>query len=73
MVNFEIIFFLFQWMKCVDHKVKVIEHLMIGHHTWVEDATVKADIANAKKVVQEVLKPGQVPGGSKKDNQGKLF
>ena len=46
------IFVIFQWMKCVDHKVKVIEHLMVGHFNWVEDATVKAAIAGAKKVVQ---------------------
>ena len=43
---------------------------MIGHFYWVEDASVKGKIAEAKKKAQEVLKPGQVPGGSKEDNEG---
>ena len=60
-----------KWMKCVDHKMKVIFHLMIGHYNWIEDATVKDDIARAKKVAQEVMKPGQAPGGSVEDNQGR--
>jgi hypothetical protein len=60
-------------MKCVDHKMRVIYHLMAGHHHWVEDSSVQADIANAKKIAQQVLKPGQNPGGSKEDNEGRLM
>ena len=62
-----------KWMKCADHKMKIIHHLMIEHHSWVEDASVKAAIAGAKKAAQEVLKPGQAPGGSKEDNQGVAY
>ena len=54
----------------MDHKVKVLNRLQVGHLNWIEDSTVKADLTAAKKVVQEALKPGQVPGGSEEDNQG---
>ena len=60
-------------MKCLDHKVKVLTHLQIGHLNWIEDSTVKADLAEAKRVIQEALKPGQVPEGSEEDNQGTLL
>ena len=66
-------YFLFQWMKCLDHKVKVICHLMVGHHSWVEIAAVKGSLADAKREVQEALKPGRVPGGSKEDNEGVAY
>ena len=62
-----------QWMKVVDHDMKLIFHLMIGHFYWVEDASVKGKIAEAKQKAQEVLKPGQVPGGSKEDNEGEWY
>ena len=58
-------------MKLIDHKTKIAYHLMIGHHNWIEDATVKEAIATAKKTVQEALKPAQVPGGSRDANTGK--
>ena len=58
-------------MCLLNHKVKIVEHLMIFHHNWIEDATVKGDIKLAKEKVQKVLKPGQVPGGSKDENFGK--
>ena len=50
--------------------MKVLTHLQVGHHNWIEDSTVKADLTAAKRVIQEALKPGQVPGGSEEDNQG---
>ena len=62
-----------KWMKCADHKMKMVYHLKIKHHNWVEDASVKAAIAAAKKAAQEVLKPGQVPGGSYEQNQGVAY
>ena len=61
----------FQWMICLNHIVRIICHLMISHYNWIEDASVQNDIAVAKKAVQEALKPGQHPGGSKEDNIGK--
>ena len=54
----------------MDHKVKVIKHLRVGHHNWIEDSTVKDVIGAAKRDVQQALKPGQVPGGSNEDNRG---
>ena len=39
----------------------------------MEDAPIKAAIAAAKKVAQEVLKPCQAPGGSTEDNQGVAY
>ena len=43
---------------------------MIGHHNWIEDKSVKAEIAAAKKIVQDVLKPAKVPGGPRDENLG---
>ena len=57
-------------MKCLDHKVKFLTHVMVKHYNWIEDASVKADLAAAKGKVQQVLKPGQVPGGSQEENEG---
>ena len=50
--------------------MKILIHLRVGHHEWIEDRTVKTLIANAKHEVQQALKPGQNPGGSQKDNEG---
>ena len=60
-------------MCVLNHKVKIIQHLVIGHHNWIEDATVKEEIKSAKQLVQKVLKPGQCPGGSRDDNIGKFY
>ena len=57
-------------MKCLDHKVKILIHVMVKHHNWIEDASVKAELAAAKAIVQQALKPGQVPGGSQEENEG---
>ena len=59
-----------KWMILIDHKMKILYHLMIGHFNWIEDASVKAEIAAAKKVVQDVLKPAKVHGGSAEENIG---
>ena len=58
-------------MCVLNHKAKIVEHLMIQHLSWIEDATVKDEIKSAKEKVQQALKPGQCPGGSKEDNLGK--
>ena len=50
--------------------MKIIYHLMIGPPNWIEDASVKSEIAAAKKIVQETLKPAKVPGGSREENLG---
>ena len=46
---------------------------MCRHFNWIEDASVKDEIAAAKRTVQHVLKPAKIPGGSKEDNTGKEF
>ena len=46
---------------------------MVGHFNWVEDATVKPAIKQAKEVLQKALKPGQVVGGSDKENIGVAY
>ena len=56
----------------MNHKVKIVEHLIIGHYNWVQDASVKKEIRLAKEMIQEKLKPSQHPGGSKEDNIGKF-
>ena len=60
-------------MSAVNHKVRIINHIMVGHFNWVEDATIKPSIKKAKEVLQKALKPGQVVGGSKKENIGQAY
>ena len=55
----------------MNHKVKIVMHLIIGHHKWIEDASVKKDIKLAKELVQKTLKPNQCPGGTRDANIGK--
>ena len=55
----------------IDHKMKIVFHLMVGHFNWIQDASVKEEIAAAKRTVQHVLKPAKIPGGTKEDNIGK--
>ena len=57
----------------MNHKIKVVEHLHIGHHNWIEDVTVQPEIKAAKELVQQVLKLSQCPGGSQDDNIGKII
>ena len=60
-------------MRCLDHSVKVICHLRVGHHSWVEDPSVKKILAVAKTDVQNALLPGRNPEGSKEDNTGTKY
>ena len=57
-------------MHVVHHIVKILTHIMEGYENWVEVKDVQADLKLAKSQVQEVLKPGKIPGGSKEDNMG---
>ena len=57
-------------MIVLNHSVKIITLLMVGHHNWIVDMTVKDKVKGAKEIVQQVLKPNRVPGGSKEDNIG---
>ena len=57
-------------MRCLDHSVKVLCRLRVGHHSWVEDPSVKNVLAAAKADVQNALLPGRNPEGSKEDNTG---
>lgn len=58
-------------MCAVNHDIKMVSHLMIDHLNWIEDATVKDEIKTARELVQTVLMPGRVPGGSVGENIGK--
>ena len=63
----------FQFIHAILHKVKIITHLMIGHMNWVEIKDVQPAIKKAKEKVQEALKPGKVPGGTRNQNVGVAF
>ena len=63
----------FQFIHAILHKVKIITHLMIGHMNWVEVKDVQPAIKKAKEKVQEALKPGKVPGGTRNQNVGVAF
>ena len=45
-------------MCAVNHKIRIIIHLIIEHHNWIEDASIKDEVKKAKETVQRVLKPG---------------
>ena len=55
------------------HVVKIITHLMIDHTHWVETQEVKIAVKAAKERIQEALRPGKVPGGSKEENVGVAY
>ena len=63
----------FQFIHAILHKVKIITHLMIGHMNWVEVKDVQPAIKKAKEKVQEALKPGKFPGGTRNQNMGVAF
>ena len=60
-------------MICFNHKVKIITHLVVEHHDWVEYKMVAEEIKEAREEVKRVLKPGQHPGGPKQDNIGVAY
>ena len=53
--------------------MKIITHVMEGYEHWVEVKDVQAALKLAKSRVQEALKPGKIPGGSKEDNVGVAY
>jgi hypothetical protein len=57
----------------MNHKVKILLHLMTGQYIWWEYKENQQDLLEAKKIVQKILKPGQVPGGTPDENIGKAF
>ena len=52
-------------MCSINHKIRIIIHLMIEHHNWIEDESIKSDVKNAKEIVQHVLKPGGGAGAGR--------
>ena len=60
-------------MVIINHKIKIIIHLILEHYNWIEDASIKDKIKSVKEIVQRALKPNQHPGGSKEDNIGITF
>ena len=60
-------------MHAVHHVVKIITHLMVGQENWVELKEVQPAIKGAKARIQDALKPGKVPGGSKEENFGVAY
>ena len=60
-------------MVVINHKIRIIIHLVLEHYNWIEDASIKDKIKSVKEVVQRALKPNQHPGGSKEDNIGITF
>ena len=62
-----------KWMHVLHHIVKVITHLQVGYFNWVEVKDIQVSIKLAKSMVQEALKPGKFPGGSKEDNLGVAY
>ena len=59
-------------MAAINHDVKIATHIIVAHFNWIEDATIKAVIKQAKESIQQALKPGHVPGGSADENIGKI-
>jgi hypothetical protein len=57
----------------MNHKVKILLHLMTGQYIWWEYKENQQDLLEAKKIVQKILKPGQVPGGTPDENIGEAF
>ena len=60
-------------MHVVHHIVKILTHIMEGYENWVEVKAVQDSLKLAKSQIQEVLKPGKFPGGSKEDNIGVAY
>ena len=45
-------------MHFLHHKVKILLHLMVGHEDWYQYKWILPQIKEAKRVVQNALKPG---------------
>ena len=48
----------FQWSHFLDHKVKILTHLMVDHQDWFQYKHIVPSLKKAKKTVQAALKPG---------------
>ena len=60
-------------MHFLNHKVKILLHIMTGLFNWWEYKENLPVLAEAKKIVQKSLKPGKYPGGSASENLGTLI
>ena len=60
-------------MHFLNHKVKILLHIMTGLFNWWEYKENLLVLAEAKKIVQKSLKPGMHPGGSASENLGTPF
>ena len=58
-------------MHFLDHKIKILLHLMIEHEDWNQYKHVVEQLKLAKRKVQEVLKPGG--GGPTSTNIGEIL
>ena len=67
-LNFYLI--ILQWSHFLDHKIKILIHLMVGHFDWNQYKWVLAEVKKAKMVVQQTLKPGG--GGPESSNIGSV-
>ena len=57
-------------MHYLEHKIKILLHLMICHEDWNQYKHVLPSVKEAKRKVQEVLKPGG--GGLNSTNIGRI-
>ena len=57
-------------MHFLEHKVKILIHLMIDHHDWNQYKIILPRVKEAKRKVQAALKPGG--GGPNSSNIGAL-
>ena len=62
---------LFQWMHFLNHKIKILLHLMVDHLDWNQYKHVMPSLKAAKCRVQAALKPGG--GGDGSSNIGIEF
>ena len=53
-----------QWSHFLDHKVKMLTHMMTDHPDWAQWKEVLPELKIAKKTVQQALKPGGGGTGS---------
>ena len=56
-------------MHDLDHKIKILLHLMVDHPDWNQYKHVLPSLKEAKRKVQAALKPGG--GGPSSSNIGK--
>ena len=58
-----------KWSHFLDHKVEILIHLMIDHMDWYQWKSVLPAVKEAKRIIQQALKPGGA--GANSSNIGK--